>query len=210
MGKYFTRSKWEYFFRVLHAPLDSFYEIRHRNAGSVPLAFLTVIIFSFCYTLNRVFAGFIVNLTDPRTVNGFSDLQSVLLLYILFCIGNWSITCLMEGEGRFVDILTVTGYSFLPLILTFIPAIIISNALAANEEVIYTLIMGLGIAWTALLVLSGIMTIHNYTLLKTLITLLFTFVAMLIIIFVALLFFDLFNQVYVFFYSIYTEMILRN
>jgi hypothetical protein len=209
MTKYFSRDKLYYFRRTLTHPADTFYEIRHREQGSVPLALLTVLTFSLCFTLNRIFAGFIVNLVDPRTVNGLMDLFSVVLIFGLFCIGNWSVTCLMGGEGRFKDIVTVTGYSLLPLILTYIPAIIISNVIAANEEVFYSIIIGFGVAWTAILILTGIMTVHNYTLLKTIVTLIFTFIAMLIIIFIALLLFDLINQVYIFFYSIYTELVLR-
>lgn len=209
MTKFFSRDRLSYFRGVLTNPVDSFYEIRHREQGSVPLALITVFAFSLCYTCNKIFSGFIVNLTDPRAVDGLADLQSVFLLYILFCIGNWSITCLMEGEGRFKDILTVTGYAVIPLVLTFIPAIILSNVLASNEEVFYSIIIGFGMAWTAILILMGIMTIHNYTLLKTLITLVLTVVAMFILIFIALLLFDLLNQVYIFFYSIYTELILR-
>jgi hypothetical protein len=209
MTKYFTRDKLYYFRRTLTHPADSFYEIRHRDFGSIPLALITVFVFSLCFTLNRIFAGFIVNMIDPRTVNGLVDLQSVVLLFLLFSIGNWSVTCLMGGEGRLKDIMVVTGYSLIPLILTHIPAILISNVLAANEEVFYTIILGSGIIWTAVLILMGIMTVHNYTLLKTFLTLIITFVSMLIIIFLALLLFDLLNQVTIFFRSIYTELILR-
>ncbi len=135
--------------------------------------------------------------------------MGVFLLYFLFCIGNWSVTCLMGGEGRMKDILIAVGYALLPLILTYIPAIILSHFLAANEETFYTLILGIGTAYAALLVLSGIMTIHNFTLAKTLLTLLLTFVAMLIIIFVATMLTDLISQVYSFFYSIYMELLFR-
>ena len=209
MTKYFTRDKFYYYRRVLSNPNDAFYEIRHREQGSVPLALITVFAFSLCFTLDRIFAGFPVNLTDPRSVDGLEDLQRVFLIFLLFCIGNWSITCLMEGEGRFKDILTVTGYAVMPLILTYIPAILVSNVLAANEEVFYSIIIGFGIAWTAVLILFGIMTVHNYTLLKTIVTLFLSLVAMFIIIFLALLLFDLLNQVQGFFYNIYVDLALR-
>ncbi|MCL2003013.1 MAG: YIP1 family protein [Oscillospiraceae bacterium] len=209
MTKYFTRDNLYYFRRTLTNPVDSFYEIRHREQGSVPLALVTVFAFSLCFTLDKIFAGFIVNTVDPRSVNGLTDLVSVFLLFGLFSVGNWSVTCLMNGEGRLKDILVVTGYSLMPLILTYIPAILISNVLAANEEVFYTVILGFGVAWTAILILMGIMTVHNYTLLKTLITLVITLVAMFLIIFLALLLFDLLNQVYGFFFSVYTEFSLR-
>ena len=60
-----------------------------------------------------------------------------------------------------------------------------------------------------LLMLIGIMQIHNYTLGKTLITLFLTVIAVLIIIFLALLVINFITQVYSFLRSIYIELIFR-
>jgi hypothetical protein len=209
MGKYFTGIKMHYFRRVLTNPLDSFYEIRHREHGSVPVALICVALFGLVFTMNRIFASFIVNTVDPRSVNGLSEIGAVFLLFLLFCIGNWSVTCLMDGEGRLKDIVTVAGYSLVPLISIYIPATLLSHVVAAGEEVFYYFAIAVGIGWSAILILMGIMTVHNYSLLKTLITLIFTFFAMFILIFLALLVYDLLNQVFTFFYSIYTELIFR-
>ncbi|MDR1669847.1 MAG: YIP1 family protein [Oscillospiraceae bacterium] len=210
MSKFFNKEIFYYYRRVLTNPIDSFYEIRHREKGSVPLALITLLVFSICFTMNRIFAGFIVNLTDPRTVNGIDDLTRILLLFVLFSIGNWSVTCLSEGEGRFKDILTVAGYALMPLIITYIPAIIVSNVLGENEEIFYNIILGFGFAWSGILILLGIMTIHNYTMLKTIVTLIITIVAMLIVIFLAVLLFDMLNQVTGMFRGIYSELTLRS
>jgi hypothetical protein len=165
--------------------------------------------FGAVFTMNRIFAGFIVNYVNPRTVNGLAEIGSVFLLFMLFCVGNWSVTCLMDGEGRLKDIITVTGYSLTPLIAVYIPATLLSHVVAAGEEAFYYVVIGVGIAWTAVLILMGIMTVHNYTMLKTLVTLVLTFFAMFVMIFLVLLISDLINQVYVFLYSIYTELIFR-
>ena len=105
--------------------------------------------------------------------------------------------------------MTVTGYAMLPMIFTFVIGIIFSRFVVADEEAFYYLLLGLGIAWFALLVITGIMTVHNYTVGKTLLTMIFTFVAMLIIIFLATLLFSLIGQVVSFFMSIYNELMLR-
>jgi len=209
MKKYFSRERLYYFRRTLLHPVDSFYEIRHREHGSVPIALICVFLFGFAFTMNRIFASFIVNEIDPRRVNGLTEIGSVFLLFLLFCVGNWSVTCLMSGEGRLKDIVTVTGYSLTPLIAVYIPATLLSHVVAAGEEVFYHFAIAIGIIWFGILVLMGIMTVHNYSLLKTLITLVLTFFAMFILIFLALLVYDLINQVYVFIYSIYTELIFR-
>jgi len=209
MKKYFSKEKLFYFRRVVANPIDTFYEIRHRGYGSVPVALICVFLFGFAFTMNRIFASFIVNEIDPRTVNGLTEIGSVFLLFLLFCVGNWSVTCLMGGEGRLKDIVTVTGYSLTPIIVAYLPATLFSHFLASGEEVFYYFAIAIGIAWTAVLVLMGIMTVHNYTLLKTLITLFLTLISMFILIFLALLIYDLINQVYIFLYSIYTELIFR-
>jgi hypothetical protein len=115
----------------------------------------------------------------------------------------------MNGEGRLKDIITVVGYSLTPLIAVYIPATFLSHFLAAGEEVFYYFAITAGIVWFGILVLMGIMTIHNYSLLKTIITLVLTVLAMFILIFLGLLIFDLINQVRIFIYSIYTELIFR-
>lgn len=210
MKKYFSRDKWNFMFYTMTHPADGFYEIRHRDRGSVPLAVVMVILFSICYSMNRMLASFVVNDVEPRTVDSLKELTAVLLLYLLFCVGNWSITCLMEGEGRLKDIAIAVGYALVPMIVTLVPATILSQGIADNEEAFYTMLVTVGIAYSIIIALIGIMQVHNYTLGKTLVVLFLTFIAMFIIIFVCLLLADLVNQIYNFFYSLYTEIIFRN
>ena len=176
-------------------PGDGFYEIRHRGKGSVPLAFAFVILFSISFSINKRYANFIVNSYNTLETNSLLDLVAILAFFVLFCVSNWSITCLMEGEGRMRDIVTSVGYSTLPLLFALIPMTLFSYAIAADEEAFYYV------------VLVGIMTIHNFTLGKTLITLFLTFVAMIIIIFICVLLVTILQQLFLFFKSIYMELI---
>ncbi len=207
--KNFTKEKWKYLWYTLSHPMDGFYWVRRKEKGSVPIAILLVIIFSFCFSMNRYLASFVVNTNNPLSVNALTELSGVLLLYALLCVGNWSVTCLMNGEGRLKDIAIVIGYATLPLIIAYIPATIISQAIAADEEAFYFMILAIGIAWAVIMMLIGIMQVHNYTLGKTLITLVLTLIAVFIIIFLLLLMTNLISQVYSFFRSIYTELIFR-
>lgn len=209
MKKYFSKEKWRYLLYTMNHPMDGFYWIRHRDYGSVPIAIVLVILFSLCFSLNRICANFIVNDIEPTTVDSLEELSGILLLYALLCVANWSITCLMNGEGRMKDIAVAIGYGCAPLIPAFLLATAMSHFITEEEAAFYTMIIGLGIAYGAILVLIGIMQVHNYTLSKTLQTLLLTFVAVLIIIFVALLLADLIGQVINFIRSLYIEIIFR-
>ena len=209
MKKYFSKERLYYFRRAATNPIDSFYEIRHRDYGSVPIALICVAMFGLAFTVNRIFANFIVNDVNPLDVDGLTEMGAVFLLFFLFCVGNWSITCLMNGEGRLKDIMTVVGYALVPAIAVYFPATLISHVVAAGEEIFYYFAIIIGIGWSVVLVLLGIMTVHNYSLLKTLITLFLTFISMFILIFIGLLLYSLIEQLFVFLYSIYRELVFR-
>lgn len=209
MKKLFGKEKWAHLFYTVMHPSDGYYWIRHREKGSVGIAVLLVLFFGLCFSLNRLLASFVVSDVNVRTVNLLPELGGVVLMYLLLCVGNWSITCLMDGEGRFKDICIAVGYAMLPMIVTYILATIVSQFLAEGEQAFYTIIMGIGVAYTLIMALTGIMQVHNYTLGKTLLTLFLTLVAVFIIIFLVLLIANFVGQVVAFFQSIYTELIFR-
>ena len=204
-----SSEKWKYLFYTVNHPTDGFYWIRHQDRGSVGIAVLLVILYAACFSMNRIYASFVVNDIEPRTVNSIAELFGVGILYLVLCVGNWSVTCLMDGEGRFKDIVIAIGYSLLPAIVTTVRATVISQVVAENEEAFYSILMGVGMAYTVIMMLIGIMQIHNYTLGKTLVTLFLTILAVLIILFLALLVINFITQVYSFLRSIYIELIFR-
>lgn len=205
-----SKEKWQYVFYTISHPMDGFYWIRHAEKGSVPIAILLVIVFSISFSINRLLASFVVNDIDPRTIDSFNELIGILIFFLLICVSNWSITCLMNGEGRMKDIAIAIGYSTLPISTVLLAGTVISQVVADDEQAFYTILLVIGIAYGLILMLIGIMQVHNYTLGKTLITLFLTFVAMLIIIFVVLLLTNMLGMVWVFFRSIYTEIIFRS
>lgn len=209
MRKYFSADKWKYMLYTISHPMDGYYWIRHADKGSVPLAILMVFIFSCCFTANRLLAGFVVNDLDPRGVDSLYELTGVLAFYLLICVSNWSVTCLMNGEGRMKDISIAIGYGTVPISFALVVSTIFSQFVADDEQAFYTLIIAVGIAYGLIMMLMGIMQVHNYTLGKTLITLFITFVAMFIIIFLLLLMSNLLGMVFNFFKSIYTEIVFR-
>lgn len=209
MKNAFSKDKWAFLRYTISHPMDGFYWIRHQDRGSVPIAILMVVLFSLCFSLNRISANFVVNDVEPASVDSLQELSGILLLYLLLCVANWSITCLMNGEGRMKDIAVAIGYSCAPLIPAFLLATAMSHVITAEETAFYSIVIGVGVCYAAIMALIGIMQVQNYTLGKTLETLFLTFIAILVIIFLCLLLADLIGQVINFFRSLYIEIIFR-
>ena len=210
MSKYTSKEKWKYLWYTMSHPMDGFYWIRHQERGSVLLAVLLFASTSDSHTIRNLTESFVVNDVDPRSVDVLTELMGVFLFYLLVCAGNWAVTCLMNGEGRFKDILIAVGYSTVPMSAGIALATIMSWFVADTEQAFYGIVLAVGIAYGIIMMLIGIMQVHNYTIGKTLITLFLTFIVVLVIVFLALLLSNLISMVLVFIKSVYTEIVFRS
>ena len=126
------------------------FEIRHRERGSVPISLILVAIFSICYSMNRLCSSFIVNDVDPRDVDSPHEMLAIFMLVLLFFSRKLVNYMSYEWRGRFKDIVTVVGYSSMPMIITYIPAIILSQFMSLTSQGFIHIIMIVGTAWTVL------------------------------------------------------------
>jgi hypothetical protein len=193
---------------ILH-PFDGFWDMKYEGKGKVRVAMAILALLVLTLILQKQFAGFLVNFNDPRTLNSLDDLQFTVLPFFLFCIANWSITTLMEGEGKFKEIVMATGYALVPLILVNLPLTFISRFMAQEETAFYFMLNSFAAIWFIYLLFVGIMTVHQYTASKAVFTMVLTVVAMGIVVFLGTLAFSLGMQMYYFVVDVYRELLFR-
>lgn len=204
---------WAEFFKfpsyLIFHPFDGFYELKREKKGKVYVAVTFIVLFILFRIYQYLNESIIINHRNPNNLNTMTEVITVLLLVGLFTLGNWSITTLLEGKGKFRDIFLVTGYALFPVILIGFPAVWISNFLTIEEMALYNLTMGVSYFLLGWMLFLGILTIHEYGLLKTVVTFILTVVAMAFVAFLGLLFFDVIQQLIAFIVSIYDELRLR-
>ncbi|RAP76158.1 Yip1 family protein [Paenibacillus montanisoli] len=193
---------------ILH-PFDGFWDMKYESKGKVKVSLAILALLVLTLILQKQYAGFLVNFVDPRTLNSLDDLQFTVLPFFLFCIANWSITTLMEGEGKFKEIVMATGYALLPMVLINLPMTFVSRYMTQEETSFYWLINSVASIWFILLLFIGIMTVHQYTPAKAVLTLVLTVIAMGFVVFLGTLAFSLGLQIYYFVYDVYREIIFR-
>lgn len=196
-------------FHVILHPFDGFWDMKYEGKGKVRVALIILALLVLNVILQRQFSGFLVNFNDPRNLNSLDDIQFTVLPFFLFCIANWSITTLMEGEGRFKEIIMATGYALLPIVIINIPLTYISRFMTQEETAFYFLLNSFAGFWFIYLLFVGIMTVHQYTPVKTVITLGLSVIAMGIVVFLGTLAFSMATQIYYFILNIYREIIFR-
>ncbi len=193
---------------LIFHPFDGFWDLKHEKRGSLRGAIFYIVFAIVTFTYQTVGAAYIFNPTDSYP-SILVQIISVIVPLMLWVIGNWCLTTLMEGEGSFKDIFIATSYALAPLPLLIIPATICTNFVTANEASIVTLLETFAFIWVGLLVFTGTMVTHDYSLVKNVVTCLGTIVAMVFIMFIALLFTTLLTNVVGFITAIVTEISYR-
>ena len=195
---------------ILGRPFAGFYAMKYEGKGTMKLALFNFIIVCISYSFSNQYASILANDRHPLTLNSFVDAMMLTGALLLFCVANWSVTALTDGEGKLKDVVMAVCYAMTPLVLTIVPAAIISNFLSTDEMGLYFLMMTAGMVYFVVLVFAGLITVHNYGAIKALLTVLLTFVAILVIVFLITLLFTLWQQLFSFAYSVYTELMFRS
>lgn len=199
----------KYAFHVIFHPFDGFWDLKREHRGSLAAALTFVVLTILTLTLEKQKTAFLFNPYRLEEINVVVDIVTVLLLYILWCVANWCLTSLMDGEGKLVDIAIATGYALFPIILLRLPMILFSYMLTSSEGSFYDVIGVVSYLWAGALIILGTMITHQYSVKKTLLTCICTIVGMGIIMFIGLLFFNVIQQMITFVSIIYEEIRFR-
>jgi hypothetical protein len=189
-------------------PFDGFWDLKHEQRGSVRggLTILGVTMVAFFY--QSIGRGYIFN---PRG-NYSTIIVQILAIgvpVLLWCVGNWCLTTLFEGEGSFKDIFVATTYSLTPHPILVIISTVLTNILTATEGSTVSLLVTFGYIWVAILLFFGMAVTHDYSTGKNFITTIGSIVAMCVIMFIVILFSSLVMKMATFIISLISEIINR-
>ena len=203
LGKFILDECIKFPLYILSHPLKGFEEFKRYKRGKMSVALIFLILTIFINILKFQYDGFLVNKNDIKDLNSVSQIAYVLGAVLVITVANWSVTTLFDGKGTMKEIFMMICYCLYPFIWANGLGILLSNILTEDEMAVYTLVIALGVALLLYMFFFGIISIHEYGLVKCLLTILFTVVAALVVIFACLLFFDLFQRMYGFVYTIY-------
>ncbi len=194
---------------VLRHPFEGFEDLRWKKGGT--LKYTAIIVFALFVALiawDR-WVGFQLRPLPDSLFSVVPYLMRSVVYFAAWCVGNWAVCTLLDGEGTLRNIAIYSSYALIPYILSTFVNVILSHILVQDEAVFFHLVYYTGLLWTGLLLFNAVKAVHQYSFTKTVIAILLTLCAMLVILFLAVLFLSLFQKVYVFFYSVFTEILYR-
>ena len=207
MKTYFKELR--YAFYVIVHPFDGFWDLKHEKRGGLKAAMtiLAAVVITFVFT--RRYTGFIFNQNNLNKMNNLTDILGVLLVFLLWAVSNWSLTTLMDGKGTFKDIVIFSAYALLPYVIIGLPMLLCSWMFSLDEASIYQTFITISYVWSGFLLLIGTMVTHDHTLGKTVLTVVGIFIAMALIVFLALLLSSIVQDMISLVLAIYKEINFR-
>ena len=205
--RYFGSLKYSLY--VITHPFDGFWDLTHEKRGSIAAANTILLLTLLARIMKLQFTSFMFNAVYWENINIFLYLASILLPLALWVVGNWGLTTLFDGKGRLTDVYMATCYAFTPYPLIQFPLIVFSNCVTIEEAEFYSVMSGISLVWAALLCIAAMIQIHEYSLSKTLLFTIATGFAMLVMVFILLLFFSMVTQGVAYFISIGREILFR-
>ena len=194
---------------ILRHPIYGVWDMKREKTGRYRDGFILILLTIAAVIFNRQMRAFVFNPYYNVPLNIIKEIALVVIPVVLFSLANWSVTTLAEGKGGFKDIFLVTCYSLMPLIIFQTATPIISHLMTLNELVYLQLLDAVGYGWMLLMLMLGIQEIHEYSVGKMIKTTILTIIGAAIIVFIALLFFSLLQELGSFVYSVYREFSLR-
>ncbi|MHB1454246.1 MAG: YIP1 family protein [Saccharofermentanales bacterium] len=202
-------NKIQYALYVIFHPFDGFYDLKNEHRGNAAAASAIFLAALATWLISRQYSGYFYSDYDALTYNVLIEAAKFVIPFFLWIVANWCLTTLMDGKGTMKDIYIAVSYALAPIVLILLPLSVFSNALSLEEASYFNFFYFLAFAWTGLLVFTGTMVTHQYLVSKTFLTCILTIAGMMIIVFVALLFYSVIQKVIFFIMNSYEELRFR-
>ncbi len=207
--KYIKKEYIDFPLYLITHPIQGYTEFKTEKKAKMSVAIVMLLLAGLVSILSYQYTGPVLNVNDQSQFNSVALLIYTIVPIILGAIGNWSVTTLMDGKGKMKEIFMMLSYSYFPVIVLGTFGMIASNFVTLEESQLVTLVIVLGYAFMAFMIFTGLLTLHEFGLGKTVGSIFMTLVSICIILFLALLIFDLSQQVYGFLFSLYEEIMAR-
>ncbi|MCL2053122.1 MAG: YIP1 family protein [Oscillospiraceae bacterium] len=202
-------TQWQFLKHIIFRPFEGYEDLRWKKSGSMAISWgIVVLLFLERFFYER-FYGFQYYASYDKIFNIIPLFFQSFILFLMWVIANWAMCTLFDGEGTVKRIFVNSAYALVPFIVSSFIGIFLSHFLIMEEYVFIQIIGVVGFAWSLLLMISGIKTVHQFGIWKTLSLMLLTLIAMVAMLFLIILLLTLFQQMLIFVLSIYTELSYR-
>ena len=196
------------FYCITH-PIDGYWDLTHEKRGTMAAAHTILFATVFMRIISLKYTSFIFNDINWEEINVLLYVATIIFPLALWVIGNWALTTLSDGKGRLNQVYMATCYGMLPYPIVQLFLMIFSNFVTVDEAGFYTTVGTITLVYCAVLIVVAMGQIHEYRAGKNIMFTVFSIFAILVEVFLLLLFFSMISQGVAYIISLVKEMLFR-
>lgn len=190
-------------------PLDGYWDLSHEKRGTFAAANTILIVTILSRLMKLQFTSFVIDPIYYPDQNVFLYIASILFPLAIWVVGNWGLTTLFDGKGKLGSIYMATCYCMLPYPLIQFPLMFLSNVVTSEERQFYDVMSWISLLWVLVWIILAMGQIHEFSVAKNVFFTIGSVFAMLVIVFILLLFFSMISQGVSYFVSTGKELMYR-
>lgn len=194
---------------ILSHPTDGFDDLREQKHTLLLFTLFILLLLFTGRVAQRQLTGFLFNTNDFSALNLATEFSRTILVFLLWVICHWAVSTLFSGKAAPREIWTVSAVALTPYVAAVWINVLLSNVLLTTESMFMTILQGACVLWAVWILLSGLIDYQEFSFWQTIGCILLTLAAMLVVVFVLVLLFSLFQQVANFIQTVAREIMLR-
>ena len=195
--------------QLLGRPTETFQELKYHKQWNIKGSFLILFLWFISSVFSKQLTNFKFNYNNTDNFNVIYTIMSTFGLLVLWTVINWAVAALLDGKGTIREIWVSGAYAMIPYVAASLINVLLSHLLTVDEGVFITIVSTIGLLWSAFLIIDSMHVIHDYSVAKTIGSIILVIASIVFVIFLCVLFFGLIQQFILFFKTIYVEMTLR-
>ncbi len=195
-----------YAFKVARHPMDSYYDIRIGQKGTVLGASVLYVLLFIAFMLYMLGKGFIYQYYDVEDLDISSIVVGFFAIIILFVVCNYLVTSINDGEGSLKQVYMIPAYASVPLTISLFSITAVSYVVTTNEAFFLSVGLLIGAVWSIILLYIGLQTVHNYSAGETIKSVLLTFLFIFVVVVVIMIVTIMWDQVWTFLSTLGEEL----
>ena len=195
-------------FKCIIHPFEGFEELKYKKLGSGSISTIILILFYVLAVGEELWSGFMYS-APKDDFNIFYTMLGTIGVVLLWVVVEWGVTALFQGKGRIFEIYYVTCYSLIPMIIFRVFYIGYSYLFSPSGTSFLGIINTVLIIYTVVLLVVGLINVHEYTFGKVIGTSILTVIGMIIVTFVIFMMMSLFQNLMAFVVNVVSEIIYK-
>ncbi|MDO5435294.1 MAG: YIP1 family protein [Clostridia bacterium] len=205
--KYISSLRYAFFYT--RHPIDASYGIAREGKASWAASLTLLGLFIAEFLVNKYLCGFLQKTVQEGRYEFFTDIGAILLAAAGVTLCTYLICSINDGEGNVKRLFTVICFSLTPYILLTPVSFALSHVLTGNEQFLITLTRVITYGWMAVLLVTGIREVNNYSAKETAKVILLTLFTALILALLIFIVYVLWAQVVEFISAVIGEVSYR-